>query len=351
MRMRQRRGGDAARGRAATITTLAVGLALAAGCASSPAPGRDAGDDGRADDPEATALTGEPLFPSKLAADVRAEREEQLREARARYEADPRSEERIVWLGRRTAYLGRYREAIAIYSEGLRLHPRSYRLWRHRGHRFITTRRLDDAISDLSEAARLIQGVPDAVEPDGLPNRLGIPTSTTHTNIYYHLGLARYLRGEFEAARVAYRRCSDFADNDDMRCAAWYWLYLTLRRLGEHEQAAELLEPVGPGMSIIENTSYHRLLLLFKGELGPEVVAGEGDAIDDATVAYGVAMWWWLQGDRARAFEMFRGITAGSAWAAFGHIAAEAERARAAAAQPEARGTSAGAAAARGSSS
>ena len=38
------------------------------------------------------------------------------------------------------------------------------------------------------------------IEPDGQPNARNIPTSTLNSNIYYHLGLAQYLKGEFEAA-------------------------------------------------------------------------------------------------------------------------------------------------------
>lgn len=278
---------------------------------------------------EAVALSGRPLYAPTLVPEVLSKREADLAGARARYEADPDQEENIIWLGRRTAYLGRYREAIAIYTDGLSVHPRSHRLLRHRGHRYISTRRFGRAIADLARAARLIEGVPDVIEADGMPNRLNIPTSTSHTNIYYHLGLARYLTGDFAAARDAYERCASFAKNDDMRCATWYWLYLTLRRLGDERAATKLLDPVTPDLDVIENTSYHRLLLLFKGELTADEVAGpDGDDIDDATVAYGLGMWWQLQGDRDEAESIFRRITDGPAWAAFGHIAAEAELVR-----------------------
>jgi len=222
-----------------------------------------------------------------------------------------------------------------VYTDGIILHPESYRLLRHRGHRYITTRRLDDAIADLASAVALIEGVPDEVEADGLPNDRNIPTSTSHTNIYYHLGLAQYVKGEFEPARAAYRRCLEFSANDDMRCASIYWLYLTLRRLDLDEEAAEVLEAVHRDMNIIENSAYHRLLLLYKGELTPGQVLQSDDgpspvgaAVDDATLAYGIGAWHLIAGRIEEAYTLFQAIVDGDAWPAFGYIAAEAELAR-----------------------
>jgi tetratricopeptide (TPR) repeat protein len=114
-----------------------------------------------------------------------------------------------IWVGRRQAYLGQYRDAITTYSEGIAAPEGQYnpRLFRHRGHRYITTRRLDSASADFERAATLIEGQPDEVEPDGAPNALGIPTSTLQFNIWYHLGLVRYLRGDWLGALDAYERC------------------------------------------------------------------------------------------------------------------------------------------------
>ena len=53
------------------------------------------------------------------------------------------------------------------------------------------------AIADLRRASQLVAGKPDEVEPDGAPNKAGIPRSTLQSNIWYHLGLAQYLRGDF----------------------------------------------------------------------------------------------------------------------------------------------------------
>src|SRR6185369_8701769 len=138
-----------------------------------------------------------------------------LARAQAAFDRDPDDAEAIVWLGRRTAYLGRFRAAIAIYSEGIASFPADARLYRHRGHRYITLRRFQSAIVDLDRAARLIEGKPDEVEPDGVPNARNTPTSTLHSNVWYHLGLAYFLTGDFESARRAYERCLGVSKTPD----------------------------------------------------------------------------------------------------------------------------------------
>ena len=87
------------------------------------------------------------------------------------------------------AYLGDYKKAIKIFSEGIEKFPEDARMYRHRGHRYISLRKLDLAIADLEKAAELIDGKEDRVEPDGIPNARGIPVSTTNRNIWYHLWL------------------------------------------------------------------------------------------------------------------------------------------------------------------
>jgi len=237
-------------------------------------------------------------------------------------------EERIIWLGRRLGYLGRYNESVEVYSAGLEAHPESFKLLRHRGHRFVTLRRLNDAVADLGRAAELIDDIPDQVEPDGAPNAANIPRSTSHSNIWYHLGLAYYLTGDFDRAVDAYRKGMTFSSvNDDMLCATSYWLYLSLRKLGRDQEARAVLLPIRPDMEILESFAYHRLLILFKGRGSGEQTLAEArqDGIELATTGYGVGAWLRLEGDPARARALFREIVDTTPWAAFGHIAAEAE--------------------------
>jgi tetratricopeptide (TPR) repeat protein len=278
-------------------------------------------------EPEAVSLLGEPLHRPQLTDETRERLEAQLAEARADLEANPGDADAIIWVGRRLAYPGRYQEAVEVFSEGIRLHPEDARMYRHRGHRYITLRRLDDAIRDLERAAELTLGEPDEIEPDGMPNPYGIPTSTLQSNIWYHLALARYLKHDFEGALEAWRECMEVSTNNDMRVATADWLYMTLRRLGRDAEAVEVLEPFHADMEILENDAYHRRLLMYRGELTPEelLAVDDQDPVQVATYGYGVANWYLYNGEEERAFQLFRRILEGTNWAAFGYIAAEAE--------------------------
>lgn len=278
-------------------------------------------------EPEAYSLLGKPLFPMELGTEQRAALQKNLAEAQAAYDRDARGPENIIWLGRRLAYLWRYRDAIDVYTRGIELHPDSYKLYRHRGHRYITVRELDKAVADLEKASRLIEGVPDEVEPDGAPNEYNKPRSTSHSNIWYHLGLAHYLRGDLESALRAYRECMIFSTNDDMRVATADWLYMTLRRLGRDEDAAKVLEPVGETMEILENHAYHKRLLMYKGRISPESLLDPENLtdLDLATQGYGVGNWYYYNDDIERAQAIFQQVVEGKYWSAFGYIAAEAD--------------------------
>ena len=235
-----------------------------------------------------------------------------------------------VWSGRQLGYLGRYRAAVELYGVGLELFGEDDVLYRHRGHRYITLRDFAAAEEDLERAWELVAEEPDLIEPDGLPNEAGIPRSTQKTNVLYHLALARYLRGDFKGAAEAWASCLEISPNDDMRVAAAYWLANSLRRDGRSEEAARAIAFVRPKMDLIENQSYHRLLLHFRGELDAAGVRGGvvDGTVASPTVAYGLAQELLHQGELEAARAALLRVTQGEVWAAFGYIAAEADLAR-----------------------
>ena len=284
---------------------------------------------------EATSLTGQPLYRPEPQGAARAKMEVQLADARRAYTATPTNADSIIWFGRRTAYMGRFNEAIEIYTQGIAAHPSDARLFRHRGHRYLSTRQLPKAIADFERAYALTQGTPDQVEPDGQPNARNIPTSSLQGNIRYHLGLAYYLSGQFDKALPFYREDVAAArGNNDMLVATSHWLYMTLRRLHRDAEAAAVLAPITASMDVIENGAYHRLLLLYKGELREQDLLknfGADGNLEDITTAYGVGNWHLYNGRTAEADALFtRIVAAKSQWASFGYLTAEAERARAA---------------------
>jgi tetratricopeptide (TPR) repeat protein len=278
--------------------------------------------------PEATSLFGKPLVSTPPTGETKTRLESDLAKAQADYDRDPSSADAAIWLGRRLAYLGRFRDAIDAYSRAVAKHPNEPRLYRHRGHRYITVRKFDDAIADLTRASRLVAGKPDEIEPDGAPNKAGIPRSTLQSNIWYHLGLAQYLKGDFQAALASYREGMKVSRvNDDMLVATSDWLYMTLQRLKRDAEARQVLEPIREQMDVLENGAYHARLLMYKGLRTPESVLNlnTADDVQIATQGYGVGNWYLVNGDKTKAKEIYERVVAGKAWPAFGYIAAEAD--------------------------
>jgi hypothetical protein len=105
--------------------------------------------------------------------------------------------------------------------------------------------------------------------------------------------------------------------------------------MGRNDEAKKLLEPIRPDWELVESQAYHKLMLLYRGDrTADDVLAAmraDPDAVARATIGYGLGMWHQLNGDRAKAFEIWRETRDRGTWPAFGFIAAEVELARSAA--------------------
>ena len=130
----------------AAFTIFFPALVLAACTRDAPAPGNSPADEPAAsvaarplpEGAQAFSLLGEPLHPNPAPSDIAAQQAEDIDAARADYDADPDGADAIIWLGRRIGYTGLYREAIDVFSEGVEKHPGDARMYRHRGHRWIS---------------------------------------------------------------------------------------------------------------------------------------------------------------------------------------------------------------------
>ena len=251
--------------------------------------------------------------------------ESKLAEAKINFEKNPNSDN-LIWLGRREAYLGNYERAINIYSRAIDQYPKDARFYRHRGHRFISTRCFELAIKDFKKAVGLTRYKDNEIEPDGLPNALGIPTSTLQGNIYYHLGLTYYIQKKYHKARYAYEKCLKLAENNDSYIAAANWLYVIYRHLGQDRRASKLLSTINDDMNLIENHSYHTILKLHQGKLDPVDLENEimnGQSLANTTLAFGLGNYYSINDNEQKAQSLFDMITKGNQWSAFGYIVAE----------------------------
>ncbi len=256
--------------------------------------------------PEVISLLGKELYARPAVGEALRKLQEALEDTSLKLEADPEDAENLIQYGRSLAALWRYQEAIEVYSKGVGLHHDHALLYRHRGHRFISVRQFKKAVADLTRASEL---------------------DKKNFDIWYHLGLAHYLMGEFGKARIAYESCMETAGDDDAKIAVSNWLYITLRRLDEAEAAGKVLEKIKEGMNVEENQSYYDLLLFYKGIKTIEEIADKARSsdLDLATIGYGIGCWHLYNNDEANARSIFEEIIQTPYWPAFGYIAAESE--------------------------
>src|SRR3982751_3233746 len=143
---------------------VCVVVLLLAACRTAGPPQQPDSEQYLPPDVEAMSLLGKPLHAPDLAADVKKKREEDLARAQRDLELKPDSADAALAAGDRLSDLGRYREAIDVFSEAMRRHPDDARFFLARGHRYINVRRLRDALSDLQSAQLLEQAKPDAAQ-------------------------------------------------------------------------------------------------------------------------------------------------------------------------------------------
>ena len=208
------------------------------------------------------------------------------------------------------AGLRRHEEAIPACTESLRLNPGNADALRDRGHYYLNLGRVDMGLADLRHAESL---------------------KKNDRGIYYHLGMAYYLRGDYLEAAKAYERGAANSSDDGSRVECEAWWYPSLRRSGQAEDAARLLESVRLTSLPGHPGNYLDRLLLFKGvKTEAEVVktaTAEG-ALSEATVGYGIGLWHLLNGRRGPALEWFERAVASGSTVAWGYRASEAELTR-----------------------
>jgi len=104
---------------------------------------------------------------------------------------------------------------------------------------------------------------------------------------------------------------------------------MALRRDGQVEKAGSAIKEISEEIEVIENDAYLNLLLVFNGVFRAEqLMETADDALQNATLGYGIGNWHYMNGREERAIDIWQQIYEDGNWPAFGFIAAEAELAR-----------------------
>jgi tetratricopeptide (TPR) repeat protein len=318
--------GDATRGQERRSSALRFLCRLVAALAVTVMPWACAAPEGGSwTEAEATSLHGDPLA-------VRPDTSGAIAAADSALAEDPTDIERIIASANTYASLWRFHDAIALYTQAIALAPKDARLYRQRGHRYISIRDFERAANDLDIASSL---------------------DSSRFDIEYHRGLAHYLLGHFDRAVEIYDRCTAAAGSapgsrivtdsteqeipcsvigseDEARVAITEWHYRALRRVGRHVDASKLLETIRPDIKVVSNRAYRATLLFYRGGLTePELLAAAArDSIRFETIGAGLGTWKLAQGDTAGARAMFTRVLEDPHWPGFGYIAAEVEMRR-----------------------
>ena len=273
---------------------------------------------------EGTSFAGTPLYRNDVDPARLTELETEMRPLEAKVSL---TEDEYIQLARLYAGANRFRDAIDLYSRGLAEHPDSFKLRRHRGHRYINVRELENAIVDLREAVELMGDEHSAVMEH---NASGEPTASYEHWTWYHIGLYHYLNEDWENAAAAYRKCVDTATANPVLVGATDWLYNAYRKGGMHDAAAAAIATIPADLDTNQAHPYFKRVMVYKGELAPaEVIDFEKPASEwngfDITAGYGIANWLAFNGDAETSEMIHRKILATPFWNAWAFVVTDKE--------------------------
>ena len=272
---------------------------------------------------EAVSFSGNALYSKPAAPKALAKSDSIIAAIRSKGEL---TEDDYVEMGKQLVGTARYKKAVDVYSEGLRIFPNSYKLLRNRGHRYITLRQLENSIADLTKAEELIRTEPDVME-FGLD---GKSTATVRHQIWYHIGVYHYLKKDYAKSAAAFEQAVATGGELKNVVGASDWLYNCYQRTNEKEKSLAVIKPITPESDTDRENAYFRRIMFYKGSITQEELVNinmppDSMSVQEVTKIYGLANWYSYQGDKEKAKTLYGTILKSSAWPGFAFAAAEIE--------------------------
>lgn len=257
---------------------------------------------------------------------------EELQKARARNASEyPPVEDRLL-LAKRTAEMGRLREALVLLSTTAQVHFDNPKVYRQRGEVLLALREFVAARSDFQKAGALLIGKKGLVELTELPDGSGSQLTTVQFKAAFYLGVTHYLLGAWVASRDVLIEAVKEAANDDDVVQAAVWLFFATRRIDSGAAAAEVLRALGPDLRVDLNRDEYDLLRAYKGlvpsdSINVRALDREGGSAR-ALYAYGIGIWHLVREQEGEARMWFEEARMTPDWTTLPYLAAEAELAR-----------------------
>ncbi|MBC8087849.1 MAG: tetratricopeptide repeat protein [Phycisphaerae bacterium] len=229
--------------------------------------------------------------------------------AEAALAVDTKNVQRYIALGVAQSGARQFREAIATFTRGLAIAPNEPMLYRWRGHRYLSVREFDKSMTDLTR---------------------GYGLDSTNYGILYHLGVLRFMRGEFSEAARLFAKAQPRAPDAGELAGSTDWLWMSLARAGRTAEATAMLSRRPDSLQTAPGYAYTQRLKLYRGETGPAALFTPADTADVqiATLSYGLGNWHMVRGDTASARAAFERAIKSGGWPGFGFMVSEAELAR-----------------------
>ncbi len=196
----------------------------------------------------------------------------------------------------------RYRDAIAVYTEAIAMNPEDPEAYRQRAARHIATMQPERAISDL---------------------KFCLPLSMEKSDIYYRMGIARYLAGQYLEAMDAEQKAFPGFD-DEMGVAAMFWHTAAAWKAGTEPT---LLKHYRQDMEVGHHTAYHFSMGLAAGETmleqALERISKEKSDLEYSIMGYGAAMFAEAAGKNDIAKSLLEAVVKRDGfWISYGYLAA-----------------------------
>lgn len=279
---------------------------------------------------EALSLLGDTLWSLPVPPAEGPKLVEQLGRARNRLAASPFDVNAALVVARRTADLGRLREAVGLYTKAGELHPTDARVPRYRGEILLQLRELELAQKDFHEAAQRVLGKKE--EAEFVETSEGLLGSTLQFNIYQLLGLTYYIKGDFVRARTTLAEAAKAATTGDDLAVAGIWLFFATRRLGALDEARLLLRSLADSAQVTARQPEQQLLLAFRDGVPYDSLHldlhQKFTSERDALFGYGLGFALLLLRRDDEAELVFEQVMTYPDWSAVPVLAAEAELAR-----------------------
>ncbi len=274
------------------------------------------------------SLLGDTLWAAPIAPGEGPPLVRQLQAAQRTLQSKPADPAARMLVARRTAALGRIREAVELYTGILADDRGRARVYRRRGEMLFLIRELGLAERDLRRA---VKSPATKVEKEFTEDLVG---GLAGTSLGYRanliLGAVRYARGEFGGAVESLVEALRFSDGADELTESGLWLSIALLRAGRGAEAAGVIRGIPGNLDVRRRGPELALLRLFKGELPIDslrILADSGPE-DEALYLFGLGLVHLLRGERQAGAILFEEVLRLGVWQTWSAIAAESELAR-----------------------